>query len=89
MIAHVKVNHTPTQNTYKSRKTEYIEYGLLKVLEALENISEVVKIRLCGVVLIIIGIMGCIAFPEDATGGLLACGMGLLVALFYNGIEME
>lgn len=89
MIAHIKVNHTPTRNTYKPRKTEYIEYGILKSLETLENISEVAKVRLLGLGLLIIGIIGCIAFPEDCGGGLLACGMGLLVALFYNGIETE
>lgn len=89
MIAHVKVNHTPTQNTYKPKKTEYIEYGVLKVLETLENISEVAKVRLLGLGLLIIGIIGCVVFPEDCGGALLVCGMGTLVTLFYNGIETE
>lgn len=89
MITHIKVNHTPTQNTYKPRKTEYIEYGLLKALEAWENVSEVVKIRFLGLGLLIIGIIGCVVFPEDATGGLLVGFLGLLVVLFYNGIETE
>ena len=89
MITYIKVNHTPTQRTYKPKKTEYIHYGLLKVLEVWENLSEVAKVRLLGLGLLIIGIFGCVAFPEDAGGGLFACGIGLLFALFYNGIETE
>lgn len=87
MIINVKINHTPTQRVYKP--TEYVEYGILKVLEAWKNVPDVIKIRLCGVALVLIGISLCVVFPEDATGGLLACFMGLLVALFYNGIETE
>lgn len=87
MIAHIKVNHTPTQNTYKPRKTEYVHYGILKVLETWEEVSDTIKIKLCGVVLLLIGIVLIITFPEDNGGSLLACGIGLLVTLFYNGFE--
>lgn len=76
MLAHVKENYTITQRTYKPHKQSYIE--------TLENISEVTKIRIYGIVLVIIGIVGCVIFPEDATGGLFVGFMGLLVALFCN-----
>ena len=84
----IKVSHSETQRTYKP--TEYIYYGILKLVEFWQDeISEVLKIKILGLLMIIIGIFGIITFPEDATGGVFACGMGLLVALFYNGIEVE
>ena len=90
MIVYLKENHTPTQNTYKHKPTEYIHYGILKLAEFWQDkISEVLKIKLLGLLMIMIGILGCIIFPEDATGGVFACGMGTLVVLFYNGIDEE
>lgn len=90
MINHVKINHTPTQNTYKHKPTEYIHYSILKIAEFWQDeISEVLKIKLLGLLMIMIGIFGCVVFPEDATGGIFVFGMGALVVLFYNGIDEE
>lgn len=60
----------------------YIVRQKRNVIKVSEKTKYIIKQKLLGVALVVIGIIGCILFPEDCGGAVFACFMGILRVIF-------
>lgn len=63
----------------------YIVRQRKHVLRLSERQKYIVKQKLLGMGMIALGIVGCLLFPEDCSGAMLACFMGVIRVIFLGG----
>lgn len=62
----------------------YIVKQRKHVLKLSERQKYIVKQKLLGTGMIVLGIVGCLLFPEDCSGAMLACFMGVIRVVFQE-----
>lgn len=72
-----------TEYTSPSGNTQiYIVRRRRNMIKLFSKRKELVKQKCLGVIAIIVGLIGCILFPDDCGGALFACALGILRLIF-------
>ena len=73
------------QNGRKDKKMDVERYVYVKVprfstiVDGIERKLKKNKVKIMGILMVILGMVACMLFPEDASGGAVACLLGFAV----------